>query len=159
MLAKIPPTYWKVLGVAFTSIIAPVGIRHFDDIGHDPPPAEIISAVATDPTPALPAPAAARILAKGNGPTPDAAFQNAIESALHQAITAEVSAADWRQHSQAYLASVRHNGTGVIRGWHEVSNSSERHLTGRQYQSQVTVDVDVEALRLHLQSVSRGAHH
>ncbi len=79
MLAKISPTYWKVLGVAFTSIIAPVGIRHFDDPGRDPPPAEAIPAVSPELLLKELAPTSSRILAKGSGPTPEAAFQSAVE--------------------------------------------------------------------------------
>jgi hypothetical protein len=153
MFSKVSPTCWKVLGVAFTSILAPVGIRHFDDVGHEAPAAEKASATACQKT------APTRILAKGGGASSEAAFQNALDSALHLAIVAEVGAADWKLHSQTYLSALRENGTGVLSGWHEVSSSSERHLTGRVFYSEVSVEVNIEVLRERLRTVDRVVRH
>jgi len=88
----------------------------------------------------------------GIGPTPGTAFQSAVDAALQRAVSAEVSAADWQQHGPAYLAALRQNGAGVLRGWHEVSNSSERRLTGRVFHSEVSVEVDVATLRERLRA-------
>lgn len=98
-------------------------------------------------------PATARVRAKGSGPTPEAAFQSALDAALHQAVAAEVSAADWQRYGRDYLASLRQNGTGVLRGWHEVASGSEWRLAGRVFHSEVAVEVDVNALRERLRSV------
>jgi hypothetical protein len=154
MLRKVPPVVWKILGVLFTSVLAPVGIRHLDDTSPEPTPAEPIPALTSVVPLQELSPSTTRILAKGSGSTPEAAFQNAIDDALRQAVAAEVSAIDWQWHSQTYLASLRQNGTGVLRSWHEVSSVSEHHPLGRVFHSEVAVDVDLEALREHLHSAS-----
>ena len=147
MFSKIPATYWKVLGVVFTSILAPLGLRHFDDTSSEKPvpdsnsqPAPIVAAQELSP-------GATRIVAHGAGSNAEAAFQNAIDSALQQAIAAELSATDWNKHGQSYLTTLRRNGDGILRGWREVSSTSEHHLTGRVFHSEVSVEVDVKALR------------
>ena len=158
MFIKLPPVCWKILGILFTSILAPVGIRHLDSVGQEPTPAEaLLTSAMTAPLQKVD-PSATRIVAKGSGSTPEIAFQNAMNAALHQAVAAEVSALDWRQHNQAYLASLRQNGTGVLHGWQEVSSTSEHHLTGRVFHSEVAVEVDIAALRTRLHSVDHTAH-
>jgi hypothetical protein len=153
MSIKVPMNVWKILGVAFTSILAPVGIRHLDDQQKQACPAEVPVATQTAQYEELP-PSETRIRAKGSGSTSEAAFQSAIDAALRQAVAAEVSAADWNLHSQAYLSTLRQNGTGVLRGWQEISTSNEWHVTGRTHHSEVTVEVDIEALRESLKSVA-----
>jgi hypothetical protein len=150
MFTKVSPVCWKVLGVAFTSILAPVGIRHLDDLGQQNTSDKVTACQKAAPT---------RILAKGTGSTSEAAFQNALDNALHLAIVAEVGAAEWKLNSEIYLASLRQNGTGILSGWHEVSNSSERHLTGRVFQSEVSVEVNVEILRERLRNVNHVVRH
>ena len=150
MLLRIPRAYWKAFGVVFTSVVAPLGIRHLDDTGHETSPAEPIPAETALVTSPVLSPATTRIVAQGTGSTPEAAFQNAIDTALQHAIVAEVSSADWSWHGQIYLASLRRNGDGILRGWRELSGVSERHLTGRVFRSEVAVEVDGEALRKRL---------
>ncbi|OWK35875.1 hypothetical protein FRUB_08438 [Fimbriiglobus ruber] len=96
-------------------------------------------------------------MARGSGPNAEAAFQNAIDAAMQQAIAAEVSAADWSRHGQTYLALLRRNGNGILRGWRELSSVSERHLSGRVFRSEVAVEVDGEALRERLHPKSQTA--
>jgi len=80
-----------------------------------------------------------------------------VNAALRQAVAAAVSAADWRARGPAYLASLRLDGAGVLRGWKQVAASSERHLAGRVYHADVSVEVDVAALRERLSSVNPAA--
>ena len=152
MLTKVSPTCWTVLGILLTSILAPIGSRQYDDAGRERPPAESGPAAPAAAVPQDRPPATTRVRATGTGPTPEAAFQVAVDAALHQVVAAEVSAAEWHQHGRDYLASLRRDGTGVLRGWHEVSSSLERRLTGRVYHSEVLVEVDVPALRARLRS-------
>jgi len=149
MSLKIPPTYWKVIGVMFTSIVAPISIRHIDDIH------EISTKPPVTPQQLTPA---TRIVAHGSGASPEAAFQNAIDAALQEAIVAQVSAADWKRYGQTYLTSLRHNGNGILRGWRELSSMPERNVIGRIYRSEVAVEVDEKVLRerLHLGMTPHG---
>ncbi|MBN9119950.1 MAG: hypothetical protein J0I06_12440, partial [Planctomycetes bacterium] len=100
-----------------------------------------------------PAPSTARVRAKGTGPTPEVAFRTALDDALRQAVATEVSAADWQRHGRDYLAALRQDGTGVVRGWQEVSSGSERRLVGRVFYSEVAVEVDLNVLQERLRSV------
>jgi hypothetical protein len=156
MLSKVPPTCWKVLGVAFTSILAPVGIRHLDTV--PPEPAAVAKSTATGPCPKSAFPAT-RVLANGTGSTAEAAFQNALEDALRLAIVAEVGPGEWRLHCRSYLSSVRENGTGVLSGWREVSTSCEDGPEGSVFHSEVSVEVNVGALRERLRPADRPATH
>ena len=151
-MSKVPPACWTILGILFTSILAPVGVQHFDDARRESPPVESPPAIPSVAPLQNLAPSVSRIRAKGTGSTAEAAFQSAMDAALQQAVATEVSAADWRLNGPTYLASLRQDGTGVVRGWHEVSSSSERRLTGRVFQSEVVVEVDVKALRARLHS-------
>ena len=150
MLTKVSPTCWTVLGILLTAILAPAGVRQYDAADRERPPAESGPAASSAAPPQDRRPSITRVRATGTGPTPEAAFQVAMDAALRQAVAAEVSAADWHQHGRDYLASLRRDGTGVLRGWHELSSSSERHLTGRVYRCEVAVEVDAGALRERL---------
>lgn len=144
MTITISRSHWKAVGLIFTSLVAPLTIKYMDS------PAEAAAPVpAPTPVAVLPelVPATTRVVATGSGPTPEAAFQNAVDSALQQSAAAEVSTADWGRYGPTYLASLRRNGGGVLRGWRELSSVGERHLTGRVYKSEVVVDVDGVALR------------
>jgi hypothetical protein len=159
MPSKALPLCRKILAVLFAGVLAPLGIRHFDAAGRDPSPSATPS-VVTPTAPAQPlAPATTRVRAKGSGPTPEAAFQNALDAALHQAVAAEVRGDEWQRHGRDYLAALRQNGTGVVRGWQEVSSASERRLVGRVFHSEVSVEVDVNALRERLRLVGPVARH
>ena len=147
MFSKVPVTYWKVLGVVFTSILAPLGLRHLDNASSDKPAPDSNSQPAAIVAGQELSPGATRIVAHGTGSNAEAAFQNAIESALQQAIAAELTSAEWNKHGQSYLTILRRNGDGILRGWREVSSTSEHHLTGRVFHSEVSVEVDVKALR------------
>ena len=151
MLTKVSPTCWTVLGILLTAILAPAGVRQYDGTGREPP-AESGPTVPSAAVPQDRPPSTTRVRATGTGPTPEAAFQSAVDAALRQAVAAEVSAAKWHQHGRDYLAALRLDGTGVVRGWHEVSSSLERRFTGRVYHSEVLVEVDVPALRARLRS-------
>ncbi|WP_143393273.1 hypothetical protein [Fimbriiglobus ruber] len=151
MWITIPRSYWKAFGVVFTTILAPLSVHQLvggdDNPSQEPRIAETSVVTSQELTPST-----TRIVARGSGSTPEAAFQNAIEAAMQQSIAAEVSTEDWNLHGQKYLTLLRHNGNGILRGWRELSGSSERHLSGRLYHSDVAVEVDGEALRerLHL---------
>ncbi len=153
MLPKVPAAWWTVIGVLCAGFLAPVGVRHSGDAGRETPPAGAIPAVLSAAPLSEAPPPAARVRAKGTGPTPAAAFQRALDAAQHEAIAAEVSGADWGRHGPAYRAALRRNGAGVVRGWQEVSSGSERRLTGRVYQSEVEVEFDVNVLRERLRAV------
>lgn len=144
MTITISRSHWKAVGLVFTSLVAPLTIKYMDG-----GPAEAAAPVAPVPAAVLPelTPATTRVVATGSGPTPEAAFQNAVDAALQQSAAAEVSTADWGRYGPTYLASLRRNGGGVLRGWRELSSVTERHLTGRVYKSEVVVDVDAAALR------------
>jgi hypothetical protein len=152
MFVKFAPVSWKILPVLFTSIAAPLSVQQISSNLNSASTSEVIF---TEP-PAEPVssslPASIRVVAHGTGLTPDAAFQNALEAAMQQAMMAEVSTSEWAQHGRVYLALIRHNGNGLLRGWREISSGSERHLTGRTYKSEVAIELDGEALRerLHL---------
>lgn len=154
MPAKVPPLCRKVLAVLCASVLAPLGVRYFDFTGRDLSPPGSPPAVTPAAPAQAPAPATTRVRAKGSGATPEAAFQSALDDALRQAAAAEVSAADWQRYGRDYLAALRQNGTGVVRGWREVSSGSERRLVGRVFHSEVVIEVDVQALRERLRLVS-----
>src|SRR5688500_889084 len=110
MPSKAPTICRKALAVLFASVLAPPGLRHFDFAGHEPSPSGSSPAVIPSAPAQTPAPSVARVRAKGSGPTPEAAFQTALNDALRQAVAAGVSAADWQRHGGDYLASLRQNG-------------------------------------------------
>jgi hypothetical protein len=153
MPSKVSPLCRKILAVLFASVLAPLGVRHFDSASRELSPPGSPPAVTPAGPASAPVPTTTRIRAKGNGPTPEAAFQSAFDDALRQAAAAEVSAADWQRHGRDYLASLRQNGTGVVRNWREVSSGSERRLVGRVFHSEVSVEVDAQALRERLRLV------
>ncbi|HEX4613724.1 MAG TPA: hypothetical protein VH092_36415 [Urbifossiella sp.] len=152
MFVKFVPVSWKVLAVLFTSIAAPLSVQQISGNLNPAPASEVVfTEPPAEPAPAT-LPATIRVVAQGSGLTPDAAFQNALETAMQQAMMAEVSTSEWALHGRVYLALIRHNGNGLLRGWRELSSGSERHLTGRTYKSEVAIELDGEALRerLHL---------
>ena len=159
MSSKSPPLHRKILVALFASVLAPLGLRHFDSTGREPSPSGSPPAVTPAAPDTAPAPATTRVRAKGNGPTPEAAFQSALDDALRRAVAAEVSAADWQQHGRDYLAALRQNGAGVVRGWHETSRGSERRLVGRVFSSEVVIEVDAKALRERLRLIGPVARH
>jgi hypothetical protein len=157
MTITISRTFCKVAGVVFTGFFAPLGVKLIDSNWNTTTPAtaELPPVVAPLDPPPAPTPGTTRVVAQGTGPTAEAAFQNAIDTALQQTVAAEVSAAEWGRYGPYYLASVRRNGAGLLRGWRELSNVGERHLTGRVYRSEVAVDVNATALRERLRPAAR----
>jgi hypothetical protein len=155
MTITISRSHLKVLGVVFTSLVAPVGVHVLTADGPEGPAAspapEPAFFVADEPA----CGAATRVVAQGTGSTPAAAFQDALDAALKRSIAAEVSAADWARHGPAFVTAVRQEGKGVVRGWRELSCVPERHLFGKSYRSEVSVEVDVEALRDRLTTGGR----
>jgi hypothetical protein len=144
---KNPRAYWKIAGVLFTSVVAPLGVRQIGPSDHAPIVIESAPLATTLTFPEEQSNLAARVLARGDGPSPEDAFQNAIDLAVRQVVEAEIDPREWSRRGPAYLASVRRGGTSVLRGWRELSATSERHLTGRAYHSEVAVEVDGAALR------------
>lgn len=148
-------SYWKVVGVIFTSVVAPLAVKYLDVSGSEPATPEPVPAVVPAEPPVELSANTTRVVGKGTGATPEAAFQSAVDAALQQSVASEVSAADWGRNGPQYLASLRRNGGGVLRGWRELSSVGERHLTGKVYRSEVAVDVDAAALRERLRPAGR----
>jgi hypothetical protein len=156
MTITISKTYLKVIGVLFTSLVAPLGVHLLTDDNRD---VATLSAVPESSI-ALPdelAPGTTRVVVQGTGPTPDAAFQGALDAALKRCIAAELDSAEWAARGQTLLAALRHDGKGVLRGWRELSTGSERHFANKIYRSEVSVDVDVDALRERLRPPGQKA--
>jgi hypothetical protein len=161
MFAKITRTHWKVAAALFSGVIAPLGVRVVEATLRSEPPRPAPHAAAgayqVPPVCELPSrPDATQIVVQGTGSTPDEAFHNAVDAAVRHAVAAQVDAATWRLYGPALLESVRRDGTGIIRGWRELSSTPERHLTGKVYRSEVAVDVDGGALRERLADRTRG---
>ena len=154
MTITVSRSNWKFFTVVFTSLVAPVGVHFFTDSAPEAPAAVTASepAFVTADEPAC---GTTRVIAQGTGSTPAAAFQDALDAALKRSIAAEISAADWARHGPAYVAAVRQDGKGVVRSWRELSCVSERHLFGKSYRSEVSVDVDGDALRDRLHAGGR----
>jgi hypothetical protein len=114
------------------------------------PPLVTTSADASKLTPTI------RIVAMGNGSTPEAALQNAIDSALLDAVTSEVNVFDWKQNRLSYLKVIRNDGTGLVKAWQELSCVSNSRFLGSAFRSQAVVDVDRDVLLERLQQVRRA---
>lgn len=159
MFAKLSRTHWKLVAALFSGVIAPLGVRVVESAlrGEPATPSALVSA-SNYVAPAVeltPLPAATQVVVQGTGPTADDAFHNAVDTAVRHAVAAQVDSATWKQHGPEFMQSVRRDGTGIIRGWRELSNTTERRLTGKVYRSEVAVEVDGEALRERLSSAGR----
>ena len=149
MLLRLPPAFWKVFGVLFTAIIAPISVKHFEEFyeaSKSSTPAEHVTAPSAR-TPVI------RITAQGSGSTPEAAFQNAIATAIQEAIIAEVNVFDWKRNWLAYLKAIRPDG--IAKTSQELSCVSNGQILGRVFRSQVIVEMDGDVLRQRIQQVRR----
>lgn len=161
MFAKITRTHWKIVAALFSGVIAPLGVRIVEasfrgdsvrTASHESTSAYLAPPACEPPSNA----GATQVVVQGTGPTAEEAFQNAIDSAVRHAVAAQVDAATWKLHGPMLLESVRRDGTGIVRGWRELSNAPERRLTGKVYHSEVSVELDTDALRERINGRSRG---
>src|SRR5688500_10022472 len=98
MSSKLRARCRRLIAVFFASVFAPLGLRHLCAIGRGMSSLDPVPTLTPAPPAPSPAPSTTRVRAKGTGPTPEAAFQSALDDALRQAVAAEVSAADWQRH-------------------------------------------------------------
>lgn len=143
--------WWgKSAAVLFTSVVAPVFVNLVVRSTPEAVNSPSVPAVAFSPV-ARPA-QTVRILASGLGRTPDAALQDAVHTALRQALASLVGAETWARYDSTLCASVLHDMDGLLLGWKDLGVRKEWRARGPVYHREAAVEVNLTALadRLHV---------
>lgn len=89
---------------------------------------------------------AVRVIAAGVGRTPEAALQDALHTALRQALASVVDAETWARNGSALCAGVLRDSSGIILGWKDLGARKEWGLRGLLYHKEAAVEVNLSAL-------------
>lgn len=98
-------------------------------------------------------PRTVRIIAFGVGRSPETALQNALHSALRQALASQVDEETWARNGSALFAGIVRDNGSLIRGWTELGTRKEWKLSGLFYRKTATVEVNLTALAERLRPV------
>jgi hypothetical protein len=93
-----------------------------------------------------------QIIVQGVGRTPAEAFQDALRTAVRQALAAQVDATTWARSGPAIFDGVMRN-CRVILSWKEIKATKEWRLTGPWHHQEVAVTLDRRALVERLRAV------
>jgi len=94
-----------------------------------------------------------QIIVQGVGRTPGEASQDALRTAVGQALAAQVDAETWARSGRAILDVVLRNCGGIILSWKELKATKEWKLTGPWHHREVAVTLDRRALVGRLRAV------
>jgi hypothetical protein len=150
MVAKLSGGLVKTIAVVFTSLVAPVIVSvavreiHTDEAVPAVPLAPPVAA-STMPSEVT------HVIAEGVGGSPDAALEQALRTALHEALVAEVDAKALTRAGPALAEAFWLDRALLIRSCKDLSTSIGWGLFGKTYRRQVAVEFDRHALvqRLH----------
>jgi hypothetical protein len=103
-----------------------------------------------------------QVISHGVGRSAEEAIQDALQSALVRAVSAQAEAASWAQSNPALCKIVLSDAGDLVLRWRELASSKEWRLKGTLYHRELAVEVDRNALlgRIHAAggpSLSRSA--
>jgi hypothetical protein len=157
----------KVLGVVFTSVVAPVlvhiavhDLQHESDESsrtkpvsakgkEDPAVRQIRGPIEAAPSISPPA-QITQVIVEGVGPTPTESLQKALRAALENAVAAEPGG--WAVVKSPVLLERLMRESGLYRCWKQLSITKEWRLRGSLYHLQVAVELDRTVLVAQLQN-------
>ncbi len=87
-----------------------------------------------------------RIIARGVGRTPEAALQDALHTALRQALASQFDAETWARNGSALCAGILGDSGGLLLGWQDLGRRKEWGRKGLLYHNEVEVEVNLTAL-------------
>jgi hypothetical protein len=170
-MTNIISSFAKVSAVIFSGVVAPIVVDvTLRDIrgeaaaaGKERAPSHrTVSPGGRDTPVPPPAPAAQKMLevteviAQGVGATPTEALQDALRTALHQALAARVDALTWARTGSALYEQVARHGGEVIHGWKELETSKQWRLRGTLHHCAVAVEINRHALAERLHAAQQG---
>lgn len=153
----------KLIAALFTSIVAPVlvslVVRNTPEAVSSPIRNErTVSGPLQTSSPVYPAVSSfvlsstaqpmqiVRVIARGAGLTPDAALQDAVHTALRQALASLVDAETWTRNDSILCADVLHDRAGILVGWKDLGARKVWGPRGLSYQKEAAVEVNLTAL-------------
>ncbi|HTU90696.1 MAG TPA: hypothetical protein VMF69_11525 [Gemmataceae bacterium] len=163
MVNKLNGWCGKLFAVLFTSIVAPVlvnlVVRNTPEAVSSPAHNEqTVSGQVQTSSPAYSAVSSfvlsstaqpmqiARVIVSGTGLTSEAALQDAVHTALRQALASLVDAEIWSRNNSILCADVLHDLDGILLGWKELGTRKERGPRGLFYHKEAAVEVNLTAL-------------
>lgn len=144
MANKVTDWCGKFVAVLFTSVVAPVlvnlAVRSTPEAAKSPS----VPAFAHSP---IGRPAqSVRFIVSGFGRTPDAALQDAMHTALRQALASLVDANTWARYDSILCASILKDMDGLLLGWKDLGVRKEWRAWKLVYHKEAVVEVNLTTL-------------